>query len=542
MQQFNNENMKLKKYLYETAKYVLRSYPVIYPYIKEVEKLYAMSPEELNQRNEKRFLEIFHRAYDKSPFYRKLYTEAGIRKEDITSLTDIKKLPVVTKDMVKQHANEMLTVPKRKVRKGNTSGTTGTPLSVYSDWKSIWMVQAYLYCTRKRYGFTYGQRFVCLRGHLDKNNLSLKIHLSNTLFLSSYNINPANTQFYYDSIRKFKPRAIEGYPSSLYTLALLLSDAGLKLEIPVAFTSSETLLPYQREKIEQQFNTQIFDLYGMTERTISLMEAYNHQGYYEMPGFSINEYLEDGEICTSLINESFPMIRYKSNDVMEMMETTEDNPQIVVKHIEGRKADYLCCKDGSHIILLDFLFKGVKHVKMSQLVQTKDDTLEIYVVPEPDFEDVDKHQIEYNLMDRVGTGNIDFRIKLINEKDIRYTPRGNFKYLINLTFIKYQETIFKVVGREDDYVICKDGTRVTRIDFIENGEHIKACQWIQEEDGKVEIRIVPDKGFTEKDRLYVVRETERKVGQGNLDINTIIVSIDKLIYTRRGKFKLIVRK
>ena len=87
-------------------------------------------------------------------------------------------------------------------------------------------------------------------------------------------------------------------------------------------------------------------------------------------------------------------------------------------------------------------------MKMSQLVQTKDDTLEIYVVPEPDFEDVDKHQIEYNLMDRVGTGNIDFRIKLINEKDIRYTPRGNFKYLINLTFIKYQETIFKVVGRE----------------------------------------------------------------------------------------------
>ena len=134
MQQFNNENMKLKKYLYETAKYVLRSYPVIYPYIKEVEKLYAMSPEELNQRNEKRFLEIFHRAYDKSPFYRKLYTEAGIRKEDITSLTDIKKLPVVTKDMVKQHANEMLTVPKRKVRKGNTSGQR---LEIYLDGTGI---------------------------------------------------------------------------------------------------------------------------------------------------------------------------------------------------------------------------------------------------------------------------------------------------------------------------------------------------------------------------------------------------------------------
>ena len=45
-------------------------------------------------------------------------------------------------------------------------------------------------------------------------------------------------------------------------------------------------------------------------------------------------------------------------------------------------------------------------------------------------------------MDRVGTGNIDFRIKLINEKDIRYTPRGNFKYLINLTFIKISKRRF----------------------------------------------------------------------------------------------------
>lgn len=534
--------MKLKKYFYETAKYALRSYPLIYPYIKEIEKLYAMSPDELTLRNEQRFLEIFRHAYDKSPFYHKLYTEAGIRKDDITCLSDIKKLPVITKDMVKQHADEMLTVPKRKVRKCNTSGTTGTPLSVYSDWKSIWMAQAYLYCTRKRYGFTYGQRFVSLRGHLDKNNLSLMVHLSNTLFLSSYNINPATTQFYYDSIRKFKPRAIEGYPSSLFALALSLSDAGLKLDIPVAFTSSETLLPYQREMIEQQFNTQIFDLYGMTERTISLMEAYNHQGYYEMPGYSINEYLEDGEICTSLINDSFPMIRYRSNDVMEMMEITEDNPQIVVKRVEGRKEDCLCCKDGSRIMSLDFIFKGVKHIKMSQLVQTENGTLDICVVPETDFEEADEKQIEHNLFNRVGAGNIDYNIRMITEKDIRYTTGGKFKYLIDLMFVKSGKAICRVIGREDDYVICKDGTRVTRIDFIESGEHIKACQWIQEEDGKVEIRIVPDDSFTEKDRLYVVRETERKVGQGNLNIETSIVSIDKLIYTRRGKFKLIVRK
>ena len=51
--------MNIKDYLYETAKYALRSYPIIRTYIKEVERLYAMNSEELNQRNEKRFLGDF---------------------------------------------------------------------------------------------------------------------------------------------------------------------------------------------------------------------------------------------------------------------------------------------------------------------------------------------------------------------------------------------------------------------------------------------------------------------------------------------------
>ena len=105
----------MKKYLKETAKYLLRCYPVIRTYIKRVDAMYEMSNEELKKRNEERFLYIFRRAYDKSPFYRRLYREAGIKKEDIKCLEDIKKLPVITKDMVKKHAPEMLTVPKWQV-------------------------------------------------------------------------------------------------------------------------------------------------------------------------------------------------------------------------------------------------------------------------------------------------------------------------------------------------------------------------------------------------------------------------------------------
>ena len=426
--------MNLKKYLWESLKYILRSYPIIRSYIREIDGLYNMSDVALQKRNEERFLEIFRTAYDKSKFYHKLYLDNGIKKEDIKTLEDIKKLPVVTKEMVKKYASEMLTVPRFMVIAGHTSGTTGTPLCIYESWPSIWRSQAYTYCARKRNGFKYGQRLVSLRGNLDKRQTYLKVHISNTLYLSSYNINKETTGLYYKLISDWSPVAIEGYPSSLYSLALFLKDADLKLHIPVAFTSSETLLEYQRELIEERFGTDLFDNYGMTEQTIYLQEAYNHNGYYELPGYSINEYLEDGEICTSLINKEFPLIRYRSYDIMERTELSgSSNPQIIVTRIYGRKEDFINCKDDTRIMRLDFLFKNVKHIKMSQLIQNKNGLLEIHIVPDSDFNREDIKQVEQNLINRVGAGNIEYEIKLITENDIVYTKRGKYKFIINLS-------------------------------------------------------------------------------------------------------------
>lgn len=531
----------MKKYLKETAKFLLRCYPVIRPYIKRVDAMYEMSNEELMNRNEKRFLYIFRRAYDKSPFYYRLYTEAGIKKEDIKCLEDIKKLPVITKDMVKKYAQEMLTVPKWQVMVGHTSGTTGTPLTVYSSWPSIWWNQAYTYSARLRNGFKYGQPLVSLRGNLDRNTMHMKVHVSNTLYLSSYCINKDTIKTYYDVIIKHKPVAIEGYPSSLYTLSLCMSEAGLKLDIPVAFTSSETLLDYQRILIEKQLGTEIYDNFGMTEQTIYLQEAFNHQGYYDLPGYSINEYLEDGEICTSLTNEAFPLIRYRSNDIIELAELDAEHPQIMVKSVEGRKEDFLLCKDGGRIQRLDFIFKGVNHVRYGQLVQEKNGFLNVNIVPDFGFSKLDEKSIENNVIERIGKDNIDFKINQIRESDLVYTKRGKFKFLIHLSSI-VGGVILRVVGRVDDFLICKDGSRVTRVDFVEDGENIKACQWIQKEKGKLLILIVPDDGFTVKDKEFVVDETIKRVGENNMDIEVKLAELADLRLSKRGKFRLIVNE
>lgn len=425
-----------KKYIKESLKYLLRSSFFINKYVEEIDALYEMTPMELKMRNEKRFLEIFNKAFTSSAYYRNLCKSVGVTSiDDIKHIEDIVKLPILTKDMLKKHGKELLTCKEKGLIKNHTSGTTGTPLTVYQDWKSVWKEQAYFVCYRKRCGYNYGEPMVSLRGNLTRDEIYLKIHVSNTLFLSSYNINSKTAETYHRLIEKHHPKAIEGYPSSLYSLALVLKDKGLECHIPVAFTSSETLFDYQRKLIEKIFHAQVYDHYGTTERTIRLEESFDHNGYFEDPGYGIEEYYDDHIISTSLINDVFPLIRYKTDD------------RIVLK--EG----------------------------------------------------------------------------------INKSSQG---------FIDNAGGIERVVGRTDDILVCKDDSMVTRVDFIEEGEHIKACQWIQNEKGKLEIRIAPDEEFTNKDVDFVIEETLKRCGHGNMDIRTKVCSMDEMIFSKRGKFKLIV--
>jgi len=421
----------MNKYLKESIKYLLRSYPVIYPYVKEVERMYNMSHDELQERNERIFLNIFRKAYTKSSFYHKLYTEAGIKLEDIKCLGDISKLPVVTKDMILHQSDALLTTSKWKLLKNRTSGTTGTPLTVFEDWKSIWREQAYFYCYRKRCGYTYGP-LVSLRGNLGKKDTMMYVHISNTLYLSSYNINEQTVWAYYKGIEKRSPRAIEGYPSSLYNLALLLKDKGLYCNIPVCFTSSENLLDFQRQLIEERFHTKIFDHYGTTERTIRISESIKHDGYFEDPGYSINEYLKDRVISTSLINSAFPLIRYQSSDVVILKENTKDE-RVSIDRIQGRSGNCIKGKDGSiyNNAALTFILTYSHNIRYAQFIQKKNGKVLLNIVPEAVFSSQNLDELKQMIDLKIGLSNLELEINLIKEQDLIYTTRNKYSYIIS---------------------------------------------------------------------------------------------------------------
>ena len=422
----------MNKYLKESIKYLLRSYPVIYPYVKEVERMYNMSHDELQGRNERVFLKIFRKAYTKSSFYHKLYTEAGIKLEDIKCLGDISKLPVVTKDMILHQSDALLTTSKWKLLKNRTSGTTGTPLTVFEDWKSIWKEQAYFYCYRKRCGYIYGQPLVSLRGNLGKKDTMMYVHISNTLYLSSYNINEQTVGAYYKGIEKRSPQAIEGYPSSLYNLALLLKDKELYCNIPVCFTSSENLLDFQRQLIEERFQTKIFDHYGTTERTIRISESIKHDGYFEDPGYSINEYLKDRVVSTSLINSAFPLIRYQSSDVEILKENTKDE-RVSIDRIQGRSGNCIKGKDGSiyNNAALTFILTYSHNIRYAQFIQKKNGKVLLNIVPEAVFSSQNLDELKQMIDLKIGLSNLELEINLIKEQDLIYTTRNKYSYIIS---------------------------------------------------------------------------------------------------------------
>ena len=547
--------MKLKKYLQETAKYLLRSYPVIRPYVKKVERLYRMTDEELHDYNEQRFLYIFRKAFDKSPFYHKLYTEAGITKADINCLEDIVKLPVVTKEMVKKNGLEMLTVSRHRVISGHTSGTTGTPLTIYENWPSIWWERAYGYYYSKLCGYKDGQRIVTLRGNIDKSMLSLKVHLANTLFLSSYNINAQTAETYYKKIIDFKPVAIKGYPSSLYALALALKDKGLECHIPVSFTSSETLYLHQRKLVEEVFHTQIYDHYGTTERTVSFDETIDHNGYYENPGYGIEEYYDDYLITTSLINDAFPLIRYKTDDRIVLKEGVRKTKEGFIdrgsiKNVDGRAAIFLICKDGTPVsdVALTFVFKHDYGVRYAQFIQNEVGKVLLNLVVDERYNSDSEKYIRGYLDKTLGVNNMDVAIKLIPESELKYTGRNKLQLVISaISGCKSEDFLLgggikQILGRRDDFIVCKDGSMVTRVDFIEKIRHIKACQWIQSKVGEVEVRIVPDDGFTEDDKMLVVSVTAQRCGKDNMDVIPRLCTMEELEYSNRGKFRLIINK
>ncbi|NOU59283.1 phenylacetate--CoA ligase family protein [Marinifilum caeruleilacunae] len=395
--------------------------------LRRIIELDQMSKNEILELKSQEFVKQYRNAYSNSPFYKELYQKHACNLNSIQDLSDIRKLPVISKVDVRTNAKQILAKSRLCVFKAYSSGTTGTPLQVYRDFSSTIKEYAYGHFFQQMHGYHLGDRVVSLRGTLNRNTFSYFDKSNNVLYLSSYHLKSDRIEEYYKLIKDFKPKVIKAYPSSMHILATELHQKGLSLDIPIGFTSSEVLHGFQKEIVEKTLHTKVYDWYGNAEQTVALGQ-FEDELYREFPLYSHTEFEDDHLITTSFINSAFPLIRYRVDDVVKLASCS--NGLCVIKKIEGRDDDYIILKNGQKIGRLDLAFKQAREILAAQIIQEQPGEIQVNLIPDKKFALKNQNEIENNLRDLLGA-ECQIRFKKIETGGLIRTEKGKFNLVVS---------------------------------------------------------------------------------------------------------------
>jgi phenylacetate-CoA ligase len=293
-------------------------------------------------------------AYDNSPFYRRVWDDAGFDPDSLRSLEDFEnKVPVITKRMLRESQaatppfGDYLCVPERDIfHIHGTSGTTGRPTAfgiARRDWDAIANAHArIMYGMGLRAGDT-----VCIAAIFSLymgswGALSGAERLGARAFPFGAGA-PGMTVRCAQWLDAMKPRAFYGTPTFALHLAQSAIDEGLDpraFGLEIMFFSGEpgASIPGVRDRIEELFGAKVFDSGSMAEMSPWM----NVAGTTETSGMLCWQDIVYTEVCdpntmrrvpygqrgtpvyTHLERISQPMIRLASGDLTQWVD--EANP------------------------------------------------------------------------------------------------------------------------------------------------------------------------------------------------------------------------
>ena len=300
-------------------------------YQKEIET--ASREEILKIQNEKIRKQVRH-VYDHVPYYRDLMDKKGVKPEDIQSVDDIKKLPFLTKDDLREaYPYGLLATDLRNcVRIHSTSGTTGRRVVAFYTQHDIDLWEEC--CARAivaaggtnedvvQVSYGYG----LFTGGSGLNGGSHKVGCL-TLPMSSGNTD-RQIQFMMD----LGATILCCTPSYAAYIGESLADRGYKPEdnkLKAGIFGAEPWTQEMRKSIEQSLGIKAYDIYGLTETSGPgvAFECEEQNGmhinedhfYVEVIDPETGEVLPEGSkgelVFTSLDKEAFPLLRYRTKDI-----------------------------------------------------------------------------------------------------------------------------------------------------------------------------------------------------------------------------------
>ncbi len=300
----------------------------------------TLSRKELEEIQLSRLKETVERVYATVLPYRKKMDDLGVKPEDIKTLSDLSKLPFVTKqDLRDNYPFGLFAVPKDKlVRIHASSGTTGKPtvvgytqndLDVWTECVS--RIACMGGATEKDVAqicFGYGMFTGALGLHYGLENIGATIVPSST----------GNSEKQIMYMNDFETSLLVATPSYALRLAEVANEMGVDpkkdLKVKIGLVGSELLTDAMRDEMHKYWGEDMLvtSNYGMSElmgpgvsgECEYLSGMHINEDYFipEIINPETGEVLPVGEkgelVITCIKKEGLPLIRYRTKDVTRL--------------------------------------------------------------------------------------------------------------------------------------------------------------------------------------------------------------------------------
>lgn len=350
------------------------------------------STEKLKEYQFRKMKILLIKSFEEITYYRNMFNDLGFNPNfDFNSLSDLSKLPILSKDFVKKNKNLFIN-PRFKERSINfkTSGSTGIPFEILVHPRQWIMEQGVVWRHWKWGGYSFRDPLAMVRSFVPSNdeNLWKTNKISNFTYFSPFHLNDENMAIYLDVMIARKIVVLRGYPSSIATLANFVLRSGHAIpNIKLVLTASEVLTETDRELIEKAFRAKVSNHYGLAEQIVMMGDCEKHEGLHNYDEYGYLELLDTDIpnikriIGTNLHNLTTPLIRYDTGDLAVVADIPCSCGRTLptIKNIIGRKDLVIKTIEGYEIPTTNFytMMEHYQEIQRWQIVQRSLNQIEI---------------------------------------------------------------------------------------------------------------------------------------------------------------------
>jgi phenylacetate-CoA ligase len=360
------------------------------------------TPEEARRRQLERLRGLLRHCGANVPYYRDLFARHGIVPDEVRSLADLGRIPVLTKADVAAHGEAMIAQDhdRDSMLAHHSGGSTGVPLRFYRDPAYVTDSEAGTYRNMLQCGWRPGEMIAFFWGWNDRlAAMGRTEFLARQYVRRMYQFDPFRSGdedmlAWWRTWRMIRPKVALGYASTIARFARFLRDRQLAPpRLLGVFTTAEKLFPQQREIIADVFDCRVFDCYGSSEvqniaTECALGRMHINADYVVV---ETDETARTGDsaplLVTSLRNLAMPFLRYRNEDCGDLLDGTCDcgNGFPLMSLNVARVSDSFRLPDGRvvHGEFFTHLLYGSEGIDRFQFHQIAPDSIVLRYVPAP---------------------------------------------------------------------------------------------------------------------------------------------------------------